>query len=378
MAESILSMARQITLLQPAKLEIGAGAVRRLADWAEPYRRVFVVAMAPTVGFVTRIGLTGTVETFVDLPPEPDLPAVEAALAAARAFRPDLVVGLGGGSVMDVAKLVAVLWDSEQSVTDVVGAGKVAGRRTALAQVPTTSGTGSEAGIRSLVTNPETLAKMAVESLFMLADIAVLDPELTYSVPAAVTAATGVDALAHCVESYTSIKAHPLIDGYASLGIGLVGQYLARAVADGGDTEARAGMMLASYYGGVCLGPVNTAAGHALAYPLGTRLKLPHGLANAIIFPHVLAFNESARPEKTSQIMTLLGFGGGDAQDVFGSTYRLCESLGVDMKLSRHGATIDVLPQWAAEAHAIRRLMDNNPREMSADDVFAIYRDALG
>jgi alcohol dehydrogenase class IV len=373
-----LSMARPITLLQPARLEVGAGAVRRLAAWAAPYGRVFVVAMAPTVGFIDRIGLTGTVETFIDLPPEPDLPAVEAALAAARAFRPDLVIGLGGGSVMDVAKLVAALWDSDQSIIDVVGVGKISGRRTALAQVPTTSGTGSEAGIRSLVTNPETLAKMAVESLFMLADIAVLDPELTYSVPAAVTAATGIDALAHCVESFTNAKSHPLIDGYANLGIGLVGQYLSRAVADGTDTEARAGMMLASYYGGVCLGPVNTAAGHALAYPLGTRLKLPHGLANAIIFPHVLAFNASACQEKTSQIMSLLGLGEGGVEDVFGAAYALCESLGVEMKLSRHGATIDILPEWAAEAHAIRRLMDNNPRAMSVDDVFEIYLDALG
>jgi alcohol dehydrogenase class IV len=371
-------MARPITLLQPARLEVGAGAVRRLAAWAAPYGRVFVVAMAPTVGFIDRIGLTGTVETFIDLPPEPDLPAVEAALAAARAFRPDLVIGLGGGSVMDVAKLVAALWDSDQSIIDVVGVGKISGRRTALAQVPTTSGTGSEAGIRSLVTNPETLAKMAVESLFMLADIAVLDPELTYSVPAAVTAATGIDALAHCVESFTNAKSHPLIDGYANLGIGLVGQYLSRAVADGTDTEARAGMMLASYYGGVCLGPVNTAAGHALAYPLGTRLKLPHGLANAIIFPHVLAFNASACQEKTSQIMSLLGLGEGGVEDVFGAAYALCESLGVEMKLSRHGATIDILPEWAAEAHAIRRLMDNNPRAMSVDDVFEIYLDALG
>lgn len=378
MSEPTLSMARPITLLQPARLEIGAGAVSRLAEWAASYQRVFVVAMAPTVGFVDRIGLSGTVETFTDLPPEPDLPAVEAVLAAARAFRPDLVIGLGGGSVMDVAKLVAVLWDSELSVPDVVGVGKVIGRRTALAQVPTTSGTGSEAGIRSLVTNPATLAKMAVESQFMLADIAVLDPELTYSVPAAVTAATGVDALAHCVESFTNIKAHPLIDGYASLGISLVGRYLARAVADGTDTEARAGMMLASYYGGVCLGPVNTAGGHALAYPLGTRLKLPHGLANAIIFPHVLAFNATARPEKTATIMAALGLSAGnDEQSVLAASHAYCRDLGVEMSLSKHGAKAEDLPLWAEEAFAIKRLIDNNPRELALNDIAQIYSSAL-
>lgn len=369
MADTMLSMARQITLLQPSRLEIGAGAVSRLAEWAAPYKRIFVVAMAPTVGFAQRIGFAGTVKTFIDLPPEPDLPAVEAVLAAARAFKPDLVVGLGGGSVMDVAKLVAVLWDTDKSVPDVVGVGKVDGRRTALAQVPTTSGTGSEAGIRSLVTNPETLAKMAVESQFMLADIAVLDPELTYSVPAAVTAATGVDALAHCVEAFTNIKAHPLIDGYATLGIELVGRYLARAVADGTDTEARAGMMLASYYGGVCLGPVNTAGGHALAYPLGTRLKLPHGLANAIIFPHVLAFNADVRPEKTAIVAKALGLGG----DVLAASVDYCRKLGIKMQLSDHGADEADLPLWAGEAFAIKRLIDNNPRTLGEADILAIY-----
>jgi len=377
MSDAILSMARPITLVQPARLEIGAGAVSRLAEWAENYGRIFVVAMAPTVGFAARIGLKGTIETYIDIPPEPDLPAFEKVLAAARAFKPDLVIGLGGGSVMDVAKLVAVLWDSEQSILDVVGVNKVSGRRTALAQVPTTSGTGSEAGIRSLVTNPETLAKLAIESRHMLADIVILDPELTYSVPAAVTAATGIDALAHCVESFTNIKSHPLIDGYATLGIELVGKYLARAVANGSDTEARAGMMLASYYGGICLGPVNTAGGHALAYPLGTRLKLPHGLANAIVFPHVLAFNATTRPEKTAAILAALGLPShADERIVLASALAWCRDLGVEMQLSRHGAKAEEFPLWAEEAFAIKRLIDNNPRALGLSDILAIYQNA--
>lgn len=377
MSDAILSMARPITLVQPARLEIGAGAVSRLAEWAENYSRIFVVAMAPTVGFAARIGLEGTIETYIDIPPEPDLPAFEKVLAAARAFKPDLVIGLGGGSVMDVAKLVAVLWDSDQSILDVVGVNKVLGRRTALAQVPTTSGTGSEAGIRSLVTNPETLAKLAIESRHMLADIVILDPELTYSVPAAVTAATGIDALAHCVESFTNIKSHPLIDGYATLGIELVGKYLARAVANGSDTEARAGMMLASYYGGICLGPVNTAGGHALAYPLGTRLKLPHGLANAIVFPHVLAFNATTRPEKTAAILAALGLPShADERIVLASALAWCRDLGVEMQLSRHGAKAEEFPLWAEEAFAIKRLIDNNPRALGLSDILAIYQNA--
>jgi len=171
----------------------------------------------------------------------------------------------------------------------VVGPEKVTGRRVGLAQVPTTSGTGSEAGTRSLVTDPATQNKLALQSRHMLADLAVIDPDLTLTVPPAETAATGVDAMAHCVQGYTSRKAHPLIDLYALEGIRLVGRYLRRAVMDGGDGEARAGLALASLYGGFCLGPVNTTAGHAVACPLGTRHHIPHGLACALIFPHTLA-----------------------------------------------------------------------------------------
>ncbi|WP_345899845.1 iron-containing alcohol dehydrogenase, partial [Martelella sp. UBA3392] len=240
-----------------------------------------------------------------------------------------------------------------------------------------TAGTGSEAGIRALLTDPETKSKLAVESPFLLADIAILDPELTYSVPPAVTAATGIDALAHCVEAFTNIRAHDLIDGYARLGIGLIGRYLGRAVENGNDAEARAGMMLASYYGGICLGPVNTAAGHALAYPLGTRLDLPHGLANAIIFPHVLAFNQPVAAEKTGEIMAALGLSAETPEAVHSAAHQFCAGLGVEMRLEAHGADEADLRLWAEEAHAIRRLMDNNPRDMSVDDVHAIYRSAF-
>ncbi len=184
--------------------------------------------------------------------------------------------------------------------------------------------------------------------------------------------------MAHCVEAFTNIRAHDLIDGYARLGFGLVGRYLARCVANGTDAEARGGMMLASYYGGLCLGPVNTAAGHALAYPLGTRLGLPHGLANAIIFPHVLAFNAPVRPEKTAEVMAALGLTPSTEPGVvLEQAAGFCRSLGVEMRLSAHGAKADDLGQWAAEAHAIRRLMDNNPRDLSVAQVEGIYRAAF-
>lgn len=367
-----MSLARPITLHLPKRIEIGAGASGRVGPWAGAPERTFVLATPITAGFVERLRLGGAVTVFDAIPGEPDISCFEAALDAAREIRPDLVIGLGGGSVMDLAKLIAAMWDGQQTLADVAGPNRVAGRTTRLVQIATTAGTGSEAGIRALITDPGLGNKIAVESPHLIADLAVLDPELTFSVPPAVTAATGIDAMAHCVEAFTNRNAHPVIDGFARMGIDLVGRYLARAVRDGTDTEAREGMMLASFYGGICLGPVNTAAGHALAYPLGTLLHLPHGLANAIIFPHVLAFNEPAAAEKTAEVARALGLSG----DLLTAARGFCEGLGVEMRLSAHGAAEDQLERFATEAHAIRRLMDNNPRDMSVEEVRGIFRAA--
>ena len=369
-----------IELLQPAEIAFGAGALSALARFAErrSARRCLVIADQFNASRVAMLGLSGDVAVFGDVKPEPDVPNLEAALAAAAAFGPDMVVGFGGGSAMDLAKLVAVLPGSGQSLYDVVGPEKVLGRRVALVQVATTSGTGSEAGTRALITDPQTRNKLAVQSRHMLADLAIVDPELTISVPPAITVATGVDALAHCVEAYTSRKAHPLIDTYALTGTQLVGQYLPRAAADGSDMEARAGLALASLYGGFCLGPVNTTAGHAVAYPLGSRHHLPHGLACALIFPYTLAFNAPATPEKTSAVLQALGLPAShDPDGILESTRNWCAALGLDVRLSAHGVPADDLPAMASEAHAIRRLLDNNPRDMSTTEILGLYRAAF-
>ena len=211
----------------------------------------------------------------------------------------------------------------------------------------------------------------------MLADLAVVDPDLTLTVPPAVTAATGVDALAHCVEAFTNRKAHPTIDLYALEGIRLVGRFLARAVANGSDREARAGLSLASLYGGFCLGPVNTTAGHAVAYPLGTRHHIAHGHACALIFPHTLAFNAPAVPDRTALTLQALGLGTAtEERTVFETAHEFCAGLGIEMRLSRLGVPEADLPAMAEEAHAIRRLLDNNPRDISREQVLAIYRAA--
>ncbi|WP_270933109.1 iron-containing alcohol dehydrogenase [Falsiroseomonas oryzae] len=371
---------RPIEIDRPQRIAFGAGLVGEVGRWAagRGITRSLVVTGASNAARVGLLGLPGEVSVFGEAKPEPDIPNLHRALAMAERVRPELVVGFGGGSAMDLAKLVAVLPGSGQSIHDVVGPERVAGRRCALVQVPTTSGTGSEAGTRALVTDPATQNKLAVQSRHMLADLAVVDPDLTLTVPRDVTGATGVDALAHCAEAFTNRKANPLIDLYALEGIRLVGRFLARAVRDGGDREARAGLALASLYGGFCLGPVNTTAGHAVAYPLGTRHHVAHGLACAVIFPHTLAFNAPAVQERTALILQALGLPAHRSEaDILQAAHGFCAGLGLEMRLSRLGVPEDDLPMMAEDAHAIRRLLDNNPRDISREQILAIYRAAL-
>lgn len=369
-----------IEIQRPTILEFGNGTIVAAARFAERIgaRRPLVISDPFNARRVDLLALPGAVKVFGEVKPEPDLPNLEKAVAMAKDVKPDLVVGFGGGSAMDLAKLVAVMCRGDVPFADIVGPEKVAGRSVALMQVPTTSGTGSEAGTRALVTDPVSQNKQAVQSRFMLADIAIVDPDLTMTVPKEVTAATGVDALAHCVEAYTSRKAHPAIDLYALEGARLVGRYLKRAVADGDDREARAGLSLASLYGGYCLGPVNTTAGHAVAYPLGTRHHVAHGLACALIFPHTLAFNMPAVEAKTVAVLGALGLPErSDPQLAFDATYAFCKDLGIDMRLSALGVPRDDLGVMADEAHAIRRLLDNNPRDLGRDAILTMYEAAF-
>ncbi len=369
-----------IQLFQPSEISFGSGTAANVGKWLSDRkcRRTLIVTDPFNAARVATLGIEGAVSVFAEIATEPDDATLLAAIRQAEHFGPDAVVGFGGGSAMDVAKLCAVLPGSGLDVHDVVGVDRTPARTIRLVQVPTTSGTGSEAGMRALVTDKRTDAKLAVQAAAMLADLAVVDPDLTLTVPPALTAATGVDALAHCVEAYTSRRAHPAIDLYAIEGIRLIGRHLATAIADGGNVEARAALSLASLYGGFCLGPVNTTAGHAVAYPLGTRYRVPHGAANALIFPHTLAFNAVAVPERTAQVLDALGLPAAtDPDAIRQATGDYCRRLGCEMAMSNYGVAPGELAAMANEANQIRRLLDNNPRDIGEADILAIYEAAI-
>lgn len=369
-----------IDLIQPPRLIFGRGTAAEAGRWLASHgiRRPMVVTDTFNATRVGGLDLPGEPLVWGELAGEPTTDDLARVVAAAEQAGVDAVIGFGGGSSMDLAKLVAVLTGSGQSFSEVVGAEKVAGKKLPIVQVPTTAGTGSEVGTRALVTDVAALAKCAVQSRHMLADLAVVDPDLALGMPRSITVATGVDALAHCVEAFTNRKAHPVIDLYALEGIRLAGRWLAKAADDGHDPDARAGMALASLYGGYCLGPVNTAGGHAVSYPLGARYHVAHGAANALIFPHVLAFNAPATPERTAAILEALALPvSTEPAKVFAAANDWCVRLGCEMRMSAFGVPADDLPAMAGEAHAIRRLLDNNPRDLAEADILSIYRAAF-
>jgi len=383
-----LATSRTLTLLQPPRIAFGSGCALECATEVSRLglRRVLLVT-SPSVAalaqpLVERLRADGadvTVTTAV--PPEPDVATFEARLAEADALDLDAVIGFGGGSVLDVAKLLAACHRSSWNVRDHFGIGLLPGRTLKLFCLPTTAGTGSEVSPNAILLDERERLKKGVVSPWLLADGAFIDPALTLTVPPALTAATGIDALTHCLEAYANRFAHPIVDTYALEGVRLIAGHLARAVADGRDLEARSAVALGSLYGGLCLGPVNTAAVHALAYPLGGEFHIPHGLSNALLLPHVLRFNLPAAPARYAAIARALGVpaGASEAETAARGIDRLaalCAECRVNAGLRAAGVPDDAIPRLAAAAMKVTRLLKNNPRELTVLDAEAIYRAA--
>ena len=293
-------------------------------------------------------------------------------------FRPDTVLGIGGGSVLDIAKLLAALLDNDQTVHDVVGNGLLKKRTKKLICVPATSGTGSEVSPNAILIDDADGQKKGIISPFLVPDLVLVDPVLTSSVPPSVTAATGLDALTHCIEAYTNKFSNPFIDVFALEGIRLIAANLVDAVSDCNNLDAREKLSMGSMNGGFCLGPVNTAAVHALAYPLGTMYHVAHGLSNAVLLPHVMEFNIPAALEKYAAVAGALGVAP-DA-DLHAMALRgivrireIMKACYVPENLRSMGVTQTDIPILAQEAMKIQRLLKNNPRTVLLEDAINIY-----
>jgi alcohol dehydrogenase class IV len=317
----------------------------------------------------------------------------------AKPFRPDVLVGLGGGSNMDLAKLTAVLLTHGGGPRDYVGDDKIPGPIMPLVCVPTTAGTGSEVSAASVVTDTDNKIKVGILSNYLRPRVALVDPLLTVSCPPKVTADSGIDALTHAIEAYTAADnatfplpagersvyqgKHPFGDMCAEKAIALCGKHLRRAVEDGSDLEARDGMALAALLAGLAFSNVGVAVVHALEYPVGGAVHCSHGAGNGLLLPFVMRFNLPARVREFAAIARLLG------EDTRGLTdevaaeravfavERLRNDIGIPGRLRDLGVTEGQLRPFAEMAAGIRRILRVNPRPASVDDLYNILREAF-
>ncbi|WP_213767684.1 iron-containing alcohol dehydrogenase [Caballeronia sp. dw_19] len=380
----------------PAALIVEAGSAARMGEIVRSarslrtsLRSLFIVSDAG----VQRAGLlddalldlrrTGVAITlFTDVEADPSAHTVEAAARAAREANADAILGLGGGSPMDVAKLVALLAGGNEALDTVYGVGIAKGPRLPLVLVPTTSGTGSEATPVAIVTTGAGQKKGVVSPL-LIPDCAVLDAKLTLGLPRPATAATGIDAMVHAIEAYTSRRLkNPLSDCLARDALRLLSANIERACEVGSDLAAREAMLLGASLAGLAFANAPVAAVHALAYPVGARFHVPHGLSNSLVLPAVMRFNlpEAVAPYSELASIVLPRATGSDAfraQRLIDWLTALPDSLGLPTHLAEVGIAANDLQSLASDAMQQTRLLVNNPREVSYQDALDLYAEVL-
>ncbi len=367
--------------LLPEKLALLDRPVARLALITQP-----VMEENGTIARVVAALAARDVEVRVvrGVEPEPTIENIETVFREQIApFAPQAVLSIGGGSVLDAAKLFAVRLTNDAPLRDWLGIDRIAHPGVPMILVPTTAGTGSEVTPNAIVTLPDEALKVGIVSRHLLPQLVILDAALTFDLPQPITAATGVDAFVHALESYISTKANPVSDMFALESMRLIGANIVIAYRDGHDAPAREAMMLGSMYGGLALTAAGTAAVHALAYPLGGMFHITHGVANAMLLPHVMAFNASAVAGRLATVARTLGIAdaatGEQAatQALIARLAEWTEVLRIPQDLRRYGVSEADVPALAVAASKVTRLMANNPKPMSLADIEAVYQRLL-
>jgi len=368
----------------------GLGSIQELKNilTQQNYHKALIVTDAgmiqhqlhwPIVDILNQIGLEHII--YSDIQADPPEHIVLEAVDFAKQEKIDVIIGFGGGSSMDVAKIIALLAhpQQQQALTDIYGVNQAKAPRLPLVLIPTTAGTGSEVTPISIVTTGAT-TKMGVVSPILYADVAILDATFTQGLPAHITAATGIDAMVHAIEAYTSnIKKNFYADMLARNALKLLNNNLAKVLKDGSDLEARQNMLMGSMLAGQAFANAPVGAVHALAYPLGGHFHLSHGHTNALVLVEVLKFNAPKAKQYYAELMQLM-----DPRST-GCTDGLCDLFidhmqnhldqsGLTLKLKALDVPEAKLPQLAKDAMLQTRLLQNNPREMTEQDAFNIYQ----
>ena len=378
----------------------GRDAVTQLGDIATRLRakRALIVTdpILEKVGLLDRVrgplveaGVT--VGAFTGGEPEPSMKAGIACYEQAKTFGPDVLVGLGGGSNMDLAKLAATLLKHGGGPHDYVGDDKIPGPVFPLICVPTTAGTGSEVSAASVVTDTENHIKVGILSNWLRPTVAVVDPLMTVSGPPKVTADSGIDALTHAIEAYTAIDnadfplpagertvyqgKHPMGDLCAEKAIRLVGQYLRRAVKDGNDLEAREGMALAALLAGMAFSNVGVALVHAMEYPVGGAVHCSHGAGNGLLLPYVMRFNLPSKRQAFAEVAAMLGETA-SPENAVAAVEKLRSDIGIPQRLRDIGVKQEQLRPMAEKTFGIKRILRVNPRSVTVDEIERIFQEA--
>lgn len=384
-------MTRRLLFNTTRSIIIERGAAARLAEQVQSmgHRCVLLITdagvlatglLAPVERGFARLGIA--LHVFSDVQADPPESVILDAVQAARRCCADCVIGFGGGSSLDAAKLTALLARSEETLADIYGIDRTNGRRLPLILVPTTAGTGSEVTAVSVITSGEG-QKNVVISPALLPDIALLDADLTLGLPRSVTAATGIDSMVHAIESFTSrhLK-NPISDCLAREALKLLGDSLEHVCNNGSDAQAREQMLIGACLAGMAFANAPVAAVHALAYPLGARFHIPHGLSNSLVLAPVMRFNLPAAAALYAELAAIVlpeiqGTVTERAHALIDHLEALPVRLGLPTRLRDVGITLDDLDALAMDATRQTRLLNNNPRELTLDDIQAIYRQVL-
>jgi alcohol dehydrogenase class IV len=371
----------------------GCGALDRLGDEILGFnsKKVFLVAdpVLEKLGIVDRVKNAiekSEIEVVLFTKVEPN-PTIELGEEAAEIVRSQkdigAVIGLGGGSSMDVAKISAMLAKNPGSVRDYIGVEKVKQFGLPTIMIPTTAGTGSEVSNASILADKQKHLKLGTMSRFLTPSLALVDPCLLTSLPPSVTASTAMDALTHAVEAYTANKAYPMTDLFALKSVELIGKYLRQAYSNGENLEARYNISLAALYAGIAIATASVGAAHALAYPVEGEYNLAHGVANGLMLPYVSEFNMLSNLGKFGEIAKAMGerTEGLSERDAalkgVEAIKQLCVDLSIPLHLREFGIKEDVLDHLSEQAFGIKRIIDNNPRKLTLADIKKIYTMAL-
>lgn len=322
-------------------------------------------------------------QIFDDLTPEPAYLDVERVMDEAKKYEGDFIIAIGGGSVMDAAKLCSVLKGASYTVKDLLKDPTIAKKQIKSLMIPTTCGTGSEATCNAIVAIPEEQSKKGIVNDNMIPDYVFLDPQMIKRLPQSIIAATGVDALAHVVECFTSKKATPFSDTYAMAGAKLIFHNIRESYNDADNMEAKSNMMLGAFYGGVAITGSGTTAVHALSYPLGGKYHIAHGVSNAILFAHVMEFNKDACKSRLARlcdgVFPELSEKSIDEKADYMITQiaDIVKVTNIPTDLNEFGVKMEDLDFLVKAGSDQKRLLVNNMKELSLDDIREIYLKVL-